>query len=537
MDDNGTGGANPTENNEKTKSFADFFKKDPAADTAESKSNDSFSSFFKKSSTDPAPETTELPADDIIEQPAPEPQPPIKTSPAPAEPINDPILSPKPVPSAPQTIETPPPAPTQKVSAEAIAPTPSEIPFAPENNPVSEETNPEAGATETEEAPDFSKIENQFGSSLDTEQLSNQFQISTKKKKSGKKHVAIIISSIIVLILAALACLFFFVYQRPENIVAGAIRGVIRSPAFAAKGDVTVTSDYFNASANFDYRGRGLVSSASARLSLSQGDNGLSLTLAPSYILDENGDIYIKISGIENVVDLLISLSDQANLSSEDTEIQSLIYDIDDEWLKISLSELGLPDEAVDAYRCVINSYSAMLSDRESQDEIIELFKKYPYLVVSDRANNGKNGYYYIDIDYKNLALFTEAAIGTDSVRDVVSCLGDAAVSSLNSMSGQDFSIIENTYLPDDLQIALKIDYWTHNLTGVKISFSTYGIAFSANIEYTAVDSVSIEPPASFTNIQDLVESYPNLFNISPIAPLNAGSILTTTSLKPSKTH
>ncbi len=348
----------------------------------------------------------------------------------------------------------------------------------------------------------------------------NQARQASLQKKSKATGIIIAVVAVIVLALGGLATWFFVFFNNPTKIVADAVTGLFSAEHLAMQGDISfepvnpedategvqkVWISFFSDSRRVSPSSYGGI----INLDLANND---SLKLFFDYKIAENHNIYVKFS-------MLAEILEQAGIKHTDYPEAEKFFEvvnlIDDEWWEINVADLvkqfDLDTKIADVYDgcldCSSSFAAAILRDKTFSKLYLEhsfLDIKESDMTLSGSSEDSKG--YSVRIKPEIAADYLNSFIRSNVTDEYLNCVADELGESYdkNNISEYEASDISNS-LPDDYQIILGINPWTHRLNMVSGSYNDDITRTTAKLEFTYKD-IPFEVPTSYRPISDLIQ-------------------------------
>ena len=353
------------------------------------------------------------------------------------------------------------------------------------------------------------------------------FQRPPKKKRTGL-IVGIILGSIALIASITAILLYFLWWQNPQKVVTDAVVGAITTRQAIVDGTMTFKNDDMELKMTMKSSTDAPQSQFDTTISLSSdtlGDIGdVSMKLAGA--VDENGTIYLKTSGLKEIVHIALdAYFESLNTSVPDYStpyrtpvnpyttdsfkkevsaiVDPIIAKIDNQWLKISASDFSDSKET----KCMMDTLTEMQNDKTAMNEIGEAYREYPFLIIKDTkvpAKDGATGY-EIDLmgdEFKQSVKDFGKKVKDSTYFKKISDCND------NTKNNDDWSSNSSDNSSSDAKATLRIwvDPLTHRLKHLEAVISAdehkLDIAYSFEIDKTG----NIEIPSDARSAKEVFE-------------------------------
>lgn len=362
---------------------------------------------------------------------------------------------------------------------------------------------------------------------------------STKPAKKSSKAPLIIavIAIVLVLLGAAFAVWYFCIHSNPDKVVLDAVNSVLTDDNLAVDGELQFlrTNADDESSLNwavftFDSSSQTLPNTTNVHLKLSIDENEI-LEFDLGAVQVRDGVIYLRVSGI------MAALEDKVtdDVYEEMSDLFDLLDLIDGEWWRISVSEitsyLGLGETSQyyqSLYDCAVQTL-----DTNHAAELRQLYQNQKFLSITrntsvDVSPNHMTAY-GAKLDHEKLAAFLNGLFETDAAKEYYTCYNRTMEELYHSdyielpwgggfhpnpadaptLSAADFDELSaadiDHFLPDDLNVDLYIDNWTHQLRIIAIDFQLGDYAVIGVLKPRHQDAVTFEPE-QYRPITDLLD-------------------------------
>lgn len=341
----------------------------------------------------------------------------------------------------------------------------------------------------------------------------------TAKPKSKGTGIVIAIVAVLVLALGGLATWFFVFFNNPTKVVSDAVSGFLSAEHLAMQGDVWLEPS--NPDSSDEVKKIWLSFSSNSReLSPSSHSGAMNVELANDdaftvffdYKIAQDHRLFVRFSSVTEALETM-EIS-QANYPDR-TKFFDVVEMIDDQWWEVDLAKLvkdyDLDASISDYYNgymdCTDDYLSVTLQDRT----LSKLYLDHSFFDIKESGvkldnfeESGKS--YSVKIDPELAADFMNGLISSDSADTYFKCLADKLDQSYdaNDIEKYDADDIKDS-LPDDYQLLLDINPWTHRLNAVHGEYKDSSVITTANLKFTYED-VPYEDPEEYRPISDLID-------------------------------
>ena len=341
------------------------------------------------------------------------------------------------------------------------------------------------------------------------------FQQPPKKKRTGL-IIGIILGSVALIAIIAAVLVYFLWYQNPQKVVTDAVVGAVTSQKSITEGKITVKSDELNVEIDLKSSNDAPESSFDTTVKVSGDDLGdikeFNLKLAGA--LSEDGVVYIKADGLQEIVDGLVEVymqSMEAELRSYDTATQEqykkvveeqfstmldpIVSKIDGQWLKFTSADLSDNEEA----KCMMDAMVDIQKDSSYMQEVGDAYRENPFIVLSDEKVESRDGAKGYEFDIKGMEGKGE---------DFGKALEDSKISKKLSdcLESSDSSDLDSDDIADAPTVRIWVDSMSHKLTEIEIVSKDDDMDLSMNLKFEIGKSNDIEIPSDAKDGKEVFE-------------------------------
>lgn len=333
-------------------------------------------------------------------------------------------------------------------------------------------------------------------------------------KKSKTPLIISLVLLVVLLILTGAGAFAYTVYQKPENVVIDALSKAQKAKMVATKTEITSDFKFSSSGTTIKFKklmvdfGANSSPSLDTNAELAIEYNGKEVKLAASALTTENGDIYFKVNHIVDVVNSVVK--QQISIPSG---AMKYLENIDNKWIKYSISDLKKQDSAQGkTAQCLLDAYKSYANDNAKKSELTDIYKKNPYLKISDKVQSKDGSYgYTVSVDAEVFKKFGEALSKSSAAKD----FDDCAPTTLSS-GGRTYSDASKK-LEDNTTVMLWVSQWSHELRGVDVTLDdakgpdskNYKIESRTKLDFTK--GVQTEVPSNTMSIEELTENLQGL--------------------------
>ncbi len=356
----------------------------------------------------------------------------------------------------------------------------------------------------------------------------------TQKKLNPVYLVAAAVVGVILLCALVFGVWYFAVHNNPDKVTLDAFSSVVTSDNISFDGELQFMSSSDDsalrwATLKFDSSSQRLPNATNVHLELALEDRQLDFELGTVQVRD--GAIYLRVSGIMAMIDEVVP--DEAY--DEMTELLELIDLIDGEWWRISISDLSdyLRLGETGKYYDQLYACAVQLFETDHSRELRSLYRSNEFLNIAKDADiihyDAGATAYRAEINSAQLANFVNGLFETQFAENYYECYNSVMSDLYQSdyialpwgggfvpdgadaptLSAADFDELDTTdieeVLPDDLEIGLLVDNWSHVLRALSITFDMDSYRVSG-IFYPKHQTVMISEPTDYRPITDLLD-------------------------------
>lgn len=273
---------------------------------------------------------------------------------------------------------------------------------------------------------------------------------------------------------------------------------------------------------------RSMINSSTATLTASLRDGG-SFSMNASEIYAANGDLYLKIDGLANILSmgssetLIDDVYDMDNVDYPENKEDAIEYDatddlnefqetaaafsgvidkVDGNWVRFSTEILSLINstdgEEDNGIICATN----LLSDTTNNSNALsEIYNKYPFILSTNEnipIASLKDPIYKVSIDEKNFANFMREAQETEIFKSFMSCMGYGGLSTDVDDMTEDLAKLPDIYVEVDKNYDFTRVYFVID------SDDDQTMTFDFNLSYP--DNVNVSEPVEYKDFTELIQ-------------------------------
>ena len=273
---------------------------------------------------------------------------------------------------------------------------------------------------------------------------------------------------VLLVLLGAGAYAAYSAYQSPEKVLSDAMLKVVRAESMQLAGSVSSDAKITNSGQTVAFKSLTFDSNSQksprgdANAKAIIGVNGNDYEFSGSAMLNDNGDIYFKIT---KAVDTLNKLYEtMANGQKLPANALTTFRSLENKWVKVTIDDIRKQSsEDADAYKCALDAYKTFGKDTAMMDEVVAVYKKHPFLKTKGDAKykDGAIGY-EVSIDEKVSYEFGDAMDATAIGKKLTACDKNAdqkdKVKSTTSEASKDTTT----------DTIVWVDQWSHELRKVE---------------------------------------------------------------------
>lgn len=361
---------------------------------------------------------------------------------------------------------------------------------------------------------------NPFGESTKTSPVA--VPAAQPTKKSPIKLILLIALPLLVLGLIGGGAFAYAEYQKPENVLLGAVSHAIE--AKKAQSVTTVTSDFvYDAGgtklsldkltfrAGFD---RSPQYDTNAELALKYNDK--QVTLKADVLTTSDQTIYFRVVNLKDTLEKVLPA--EMKITAKANEY---LAKFDGKWAKYSLEDLKKDNpESEKIAQCTLDIYKKHKDNKKSTEEIVKLYKANPFVTVDgkQKSKDGNIGY-DISIDKVKSKAFGKAMLETAIAKDFKAC--DKTAADATSSVDSTIDSVDTPTSPDDPKTVTTvwISQWGHEFRAIDTVTSNlsgmdgkkYSVTSRTDIDFGK--GVATQAPGDAMAMKDWTEAAMGAFN------------------------
>jgi hypothetical protein len=376
----------------------------------------------------------------------------------------------------------------------------------------------------------------------------------TPQPKKNKKKVGLIIGGMVCLFLAigcgVAAILLFMNHGDPVERAMGKLMSGEAPTNTTIQGTIGVKSNDSSSSIsdlkisiNSNLTTDSLINSSTATLSGSLR-NGGDFSIDLSEVYAANGDLYLKIDGISEIMDDPYLLSDSAETTSTEegltteelqteeeisvdeemtlnegtpstgtiTSMLSIIGTIDGEWIRIPISELGATSSELTSgidskTSCAVELFANLDNNRNS---IMEMYQRNSFIgsTTKDLAvASVNNPIYKVVVKSENFTNFFNEARNSSMLKEYQDCTGET-IEALNAGSvDQTLAELPEVYVEVDGDDNFTRLYFVADTNEGDATITT-------DLNFSYPTNVNVSEPAEYTDLSEILQGlFSNIYD------------------------
>ncbi|MFV0485180.1 MAG: hypothetical protein ACK5MU_03070 [Candidatus Saccharimonadales bacterium] len=369
------------------------------------------------------------------------------------------------------------------------------------------ETPVSSAAPESMEVPVQTEVPTQTNMGSEQPLFAKEPKAAAAAGSKPKKKIGTIIAICVAAVLLIGGGVFAAIYMSWRNsdpvVILDAVTGVMKKSKIAVNGTMDIRFNEENQDESgiksmkltLDSDQDGADASGSGKLTIvTSTDDTAEIGIGGAYVSD--GTIYIKIDGVGDALTSL-DLPDEAAAIMD--YLEDLIDDIDGQWYKIEVSDLGLDAEAEESYQCMVDTLNESVKE-DSKTELVDLYKKYPFIVSEkkDKKDSDGNTIYNVSWDADDLAGYLNGMTDTKAYESIAACADSITEETITS---------EDVAVPEDMPTLNLHINGSHELRGFSAKYEEDGNSLNAEFYFEYDNKVNVEIPSNAKSVGDLMTS------------------------------
>jgi len=314
--------------------------------------------------------------------------------------------------------------------------------------------------------------------------------------------VTLIIIAILVVLGGAAALAYKFWYQNPEKVVTDGLLNALKADTVSFKAVADVKS---SSSGTITMTGSITKKAASADFEFVSTSDDMDYAIKGSGMYAENGDYYLKVTNVRELVDMLMSPQSPGEMPAGVTSaLNNFVTKVNDQWIKISASDIEkLGAEGVKSQTCLQDVYKKLETDKSYTNELGDLYEQHRFIVIT-RELGSKDGSlgYEVDTDIAKMKDFARGLKDTKLYKDLHGCDNSFAINE-NDIS-EESSGAKTT-------MEVWVSRWTHEITKVNLVNEEGNERASVVLETTFNRPITITEPTQSKSVEDVMKDFETL--------------------------
>lgn len=321
-----------------------------------------------------------------------------------------------------------------------------------------------------------------------------------KKKKKG-----LIAAIIVIVILAVLggggALAYNFWYQNPEKVVTDALGNMLKAKSVSYTGNFEFKNE--DTTMKIDIDGKNSDQTGVVNVTADITASGQTLNVKGSGLTDKDGNLYVKLSGVEKAFDTAFA---SYGLTAAQSPYGPLIKKVEDKWIKVAASDLNeLSEDAGKTQTCVTDAIKSIDTDSSVKNELVSLYDKNRFIIVGDKlgSKDGSLGY-NIKVDPTIAKAYYEG-VGTTSLGKKLTACDDSIKFTANDE-------VDDVAKTDPGTVEVWVSRFTHELTefnGERKSTEDGDVSFVFKPVFN--QAVTVDVPTNTTSVKEIIDEYTKL--------------------------
>lgn len=324
------------------------------------------------------------------------------------------------------------------------------------------------------------------------------------QKKSKKKLIAIIIAVVLVVLGGGAALAYNLWYQNAEKVVTDGVMNALRSKTVTFAGTFESggeTKGKMTLNGKLSDKGTGSLD-VSLMFKANEGETSTDIRLDGAGVLDDKGDLYLKVKNISDVFNQQIGTEDTS--PERKKVLDDFTGKINDKWIKLSSDGLRQFSESMaKSQKCLQDGMKKLQEDNKLSSELSSLYDKHSFITVKEElgSKDGSLGY-LLTTDNNAAKEFAKGFKETQIYKDLHACDESFAV------KDDSFTSEENT--DEETRVELWVERWSHQIT----KFSVDSTNKKTSEKNTAVinpvfnQPVTIETPQNAMSTEELEAAF-----------------------------
>ncbi len=324
--------------------------------------------------------------------------------------------------------------------------------------------------------------------------------VQPTKSRMSKKLLAGIIAGVAAIALIGGGAAAYTWYQNPQKVINDAIVALVSAKNYTADGSVKFTPKGSSASdanpVDVTYNIKGTRYSGTLDANLKTSFENKDISVSGSLVYSDKSDVYFKLSGIEDVMNVYAESTGEQLPAA----VNTLIQKIDGKWYVITNQDLkDISPESAKVQACVTDAMHEVDKDSSLLREVGEAYAKNQFIVVKKELGmkNGSVGY-QIDSDKTKAKDFGKALKETKLYKKVIACSPDAK-DSMTDTTDMTTSESSSTAVAE-----LWVDQWGHQPTKIVIKDDTSSASIVLENNMKLNTAVSVNAPSGATSYKEL---------------------------------
>jgi hypothetical protein len=309
-----------------------------------------------------------------------------------------------------------------------------------------------------------------------------------KRRRKGL-WASVIIAGTLVLLGGGSALAYNFWYQNPEKVISDGVAKAIMAKSVSYTGSYTLEGSDNDVRVQITGKNTLGASDLTANVTFQYG--GKDVTATGDVIVDTNGDLYVRLSGVDVLVK---DMRDSVPEGEGRQLMDQLIAKINNQWVKISVDDMKAFSESIGKlHQCSADAFKKARENDKVMNEIADVYKKHKFVIIEETLGeqNGSLGY-SLRPDAAVMKEFNAAMKETEFYKTLQGC--DEGITLNENVSSSN----------ETMRTELWVDRWSHQITKITTETGQSGGTAKTVIEPRFNEEVAITAPEASTTLKQL---------------------------------
>lgn len=331
-----------------------------------------------------------------------------------------------------------------------------------------------------------------------------QYETTPAEPKKIKKGllIGLIIAGVLVVLTASAAAAYQFWYQNPQKVVSDAMLNALQAKNLSYSGELKTNNSSYAAAVKFDGANPDIATGRIA-VNVTVNANGQAFNASGEGMFDKNGNVYVKISNLRQLVDAYLQ-----QLGVQTKAFDAFVTKVDGQWVKLAANELkSYGIEPSRDQRCLTDAFNKFSNDEAAKKEVSDIYKKNQFVNLKNNLGSQSIGGtdsmgYTVTIEDARLRSFVDQLNDSQIVKNLRKC--DSTI----KLNSSDF--VKKPADTSKSTMKVWVSRWSHQFTRVALSSTGNNDKASLIVDPLFNKTKALEIPKNSLTLKDIQNEFSN---------------------------